>query len=57
MKEDKTMKYIKPQIEVITISSQATMTTVSIIGGDTEIQLGKYRNNENDFGGGVWEEF
>lgn len=57
MKEDKTMKYIKPQIEVITISSQATMTTVSIIGGDTEIQLGKYRNNENDFGGGAWEEF
>ena len=39
------MKYIKPQVKVITLSSQVIMMTASILSGDTTKQLGKYRND------------
>ena len=39
------MKYIKPQVKVITLSAQDTMVNASILGGDTDKQLGKDRND------------
>lgn len=50
------MKYIKPEIEVISVSPNQQMLSASILGGDTTTQLGKSRNGGFEYEEEEYEE-